>query len=1194
MSEKEKKAFQLTPDQENAITARGVDLAVSAAAGSGKTAVLTRRIVGLLAEKDSGVDAGRIAVVTYTKAAAAELEEKLYRVLSEEAEKKSDPHLLRQLARLQQAQISTIHSLAFSIIRENRMELGLEKGVRIADDAQCATLRKKAVEQALAEYLSREGAPDLVGLFGSGNSKYGLVRSVTELMTATDSLERGISGLLEQNEENKSCYAKMQEGTLSFWQSPWGQILYEEIREKLSFAQEILSQSLVALSGTVKLTEVFCPTLQEMYFGVQKALAATLKGDPDAGKASLLPLLNLPLDTARGLPAEEKYTNSYCRECFKKAKDLVGKVWEILVFSPEERLADLGESLFLAEHILSLVQGASENYTKMKREASVLDYADLEHMALSLLAEYKDGEWVKTPLADRISAEYDALFVDEYQDSNSVQDRLFRCLAQPGRLFIVGDPKQSIYRFRGAEPSIFSGYKNNLKHYKKGQSGMQKILLSANFRCDATVIELVNRIFSRMMHSDKEDSLYKEEDFLKHEKETPEGYVPEPAELVLVGKPAKKKRDDAAEEGEEAEGGEAEYIANRIGHLLAEKEPDGTPRYKPKDIAVLFCYSTGLEDVKKALEKRGIPCTAGPTDLWKEDGEYLFLTSLLKTMDNPCRDVPFLGTLSSPVFRFDSDMLYRIRRLQKKTSFYSAFVRYAREKEDETALRCREVLSTLAELQSLSKDLSLSEFVFHLYTRWSLEALFARKGRQNRVIKNFALASAASLETGEFATAGALSRRMEETSIEEFYKNQKPGGDGVQLVTIHGSKGLEYRVVFVSFLSQTFVCQDEYKTMLFTPKLGPCTSVMRLGGKAKISPACKRALRQQLHRDMIEEEMRVFYVALTRAKEKLILTASVKDRAALSLALFRHPTAVEKRIRDSLTLLATSPRGLILPCLGDDPALGRVLDGEDKATENGFTVRFVTDLPPEPVLYSAPDNREAVSGDPEAVLQELSFVYDHKDEVVLPNKLSVSQLLSRSEEEEWGELYPTHLVDFDRGVLRTGAEKIGTATHQVMQFCDFAAMAKDPEGEMERLVTRGFLSAEDLQLVNTDQVTAFFRSELYKKLLASPSVEREKRFNVLLPGSALGVGEGEVLVQGVVDAWFENPDGTLTILDFKTDRVKSENGEAVLRERHGHQLRLYALAVETMTGKKVSSLVLYSFALQREVPVERGSGAKDS
>jgi ATP-dependent helicase/nuclease subunit A len=432
------------------------------------------------------------------------------------------------------------------------------------------------------------------------------------------------------------------------------------------------------------------------------------------------------------------------------------------------------------------------------------------------------------------------------------------------------------------------------------------------------------------------------------------------------------------------------------------------------------------------------------------------------------------------------------------------------------------------------------------------------------------------------------------TSFEDSLKNQGSEHGGVQLVTIHSSKGLEYRVVFVSFLSQLFICQDEYKTMLFTPRLGPCTSVMRLGGKAKISPACKRALRRMLHKEMLEEEMRVFYVALTRAKEKLILTASVKDRRSLSLSLFRHPTAVEKRIRQGLTLLATSPRGLILPCLGDDPALGRVLDGAEEATENGFTVRFVTDLPDEAPYFASCEKAEAVQGDPEEVLRELSFVYSHKDEVVLPNKLSVSQLLTRSEEEEWGELYPTRLMDFDRGVLRTGAEKVGTATHQVMQFCDFAAMAKDPQGEMERLVTRGFLSAEDLGLVNRDQIAAFFRSELYKKLLASPAVEREKRFNVLLCGSDLGVGEGEVLVQGVVDAWFENPDGTLTILDFKTDRVKSENGEAVLRERHGHQLRLYALAVETMTGKKVSDLVLCSFALQKEVPVERGSGAKDS
>ena len=336
-----------------------------------------------------------------------------------------------------------------------------------------------------------------------------------------------------------------------------------------------------------------------------------------------------------------------------------------------------------------------------------------------------------------------------------------------------------------------------------------------------------------------------------------------------------------------------------------------------------------------------------------------------------------------------------------------------------------------------------------------------------------------------------------------------------------------------------------------------------------------------------QEEKRILYVAMTRAKKKLILTATVKDRQSLSRSLLRHPTSSASRLRGAMLKNAASPLDLVLASLSGKGALEEVLSGKESGREGDFIVSFVENLSDGEAVFASAEETGKIEFSPQEVLSSLAFSYSREDAVTLPNKLSVSQLLTRAREEEGGEFYPTRLLDFENGLLVSGAEKIGTATHQVMQFCNFDAMEKNPNGEFERLEKRGFLSREDLALVDRGKLLSFFRSPLYRRMKESSHVLREKRFNVLLSGEEIGVGSGEVLVQGVVDAWFENPDGTLTILDFKTDRVKPENGEEVLCSRHADQLRLYALAVEKMTGKKVSSLAIFSFALEKEVVVTR-------
>ena len=1179
---------KFTPAQQSAVDARNCDLAVSAAAGSGKTMVLTRRILALLSDPD-GIDAAKLAVVTFTKAAAQELEDRLYNALSEKVATATENRALlsRQLLRLSGAQISTIHSFAFSLIREYRRELGLGERVRIADPTESAVLQRQATEDAIRAFLdtkNKEANPKgetLYRLFGTGRSAAGLSKAVQDVLKCAASYPGGIGLLWRRHREAEATLAEMQRGALSFWDTPFGNELSRYAALLVTRGIGTLEGLMQALEGTQVLAGKYVPYFTVLKGELETVLKLLSENKAEDAALHLRELLGQSMPRIMKLPPEEAPLKDACKGAWTDGvrKKLSALADEIFTDPFPSACGELEESLEICGALLSLAGDAATRYDGEKRERDLVDYADLEHLTLSLLMEEtEEGGWKKRPLAERISRDFDAIFVDEYQDTNAIQDMIFRAIARPGRLFVVGDPKQSIYRFRGAEPTIFAQYKNDLPLYAQGDTGRRKILLSNNFRCDPSVIDLVNRIFRVVMDETAPDSLYKEEDRLVFSKQYENRPVFYPAELVLVEKaPLSEEEEDNGLTADENR--EAAYIAGRIAKILTDREEKeaGVP-FKPDDIAVICRTNPQIRQIKKSLDARGIPCITEGGESLKEEPEYLFVTSLLSALDNPMRDIPLLGALTSPVFRFTPDALYRIRKFGRKMPFYTAMRRYGEKgTHGETRRKCLETLTTLEELRREAAQSALTPFLFSLYRRFAIEELYSGTS-----VREALLGAAAMAEAGQVNTPGAFCRYLEETDL-----SASGGTGGVKLMTIHRSKGLEFPIVFVSFLAKRFSIEDELSTLLISPSMGAWTSLPRLEGRAKINSLYRKAVRRRLHREGLEESKRVLYVALTRARSRLILTAAPDKISALAddLLLSARGT-LPPRLVKSMVDTATSPLAMLLAALRDSVALQRVLEGAEAASENGFTA--LRAYPAPFALWEAPkdDTAEHELFEVDQVLKALSFTYAEAPLETLPEKLSVSQLLREKRQEEAPELFPRRLMDFERGILTSGAEKIGTATHQVMQFADFDAMETDPQREFHRLVEQGFLTAEDMALVEKEKVLAFFSSPLYKRMKASPAAEHEKRFNVLLPAKALGVGEsGDVLVQGVVDAWFENPDGSLTLLDFKTDRVKEPEGAGILRERHGEQLRLYALAVEELTGKKVSALSLYSFALGKEIPV---------
>ncbi len=1177
--------MEWTKAQESAISSRGKDLAVIAAAGSGKTAVLTQRLVSLLSEED-GVDAARLAVVTFTRDAAGELEGRLLSALSEKAgEGENRKHLTRQLFRLSRAQISTIHSFAFSLIREHKKELDLGEKIRIASQEEADLMQKKAADQAIEAFFSRkdnateEEKEALYRLFGNARDSSGLAGAIVSLEKKASSYPGFLSLFHSLQSKMEGELFLIREGKKSFFDTPFGLLLVQNAISLTRQGSLVLSHLSQSLDHTQAVGEYYMDELANRSRALEDCCTLLSSGKRMDALFLLRETFEKNLPTVRKCPEEELEIKTLCQENHneKVKKPLLALYEDLFCRAESELTQDLDEMLSLTGRLLSVTEEAAREYAMAKRKKGVLDYGDLEHMTLSLLYEKQGEEWVLTPLAKKIAAEFDAVFVDEYQDTNRIQDMIFRAVSEKGKRFLVGDPKQSIYRFRGADPSVFAEYKNSLETYPHPGDGMQKILLSDNFRCDESVIDLVNRIFRVVMDETGADSLYQEEDRLRFSKKSEKRENTYPAEIVLVEE-GEWDEDDSPDREENAE---AAYVAQRIGEMLSGREEKAPGEaFLPKDIAVICRTHMQTARIREALSARNIPTSLGKGDDLKQLPEYLFVTSLLSALDNPTQDIPLLGALSSPAFRFSPDDLYRIRKEKKGVGFYSALCHYAKEgKNLQTQNRCLEALETFSRMRREAKEISLSAFLFSLYRRFAPEEMFPNQGIAKGAVKEALLAAVEQAEGMGIASLGEFCRFLDQAEL--------PGagnGQGVQLLTVHKSKGLEFPVVFTPFLAQAFPDQDESTTMLISPEMGVFLPVPKLGGRAKMNPLCRKAARLNLHRESIEEEKRILYVALTRARTRLILTFSGKRREALAKELL---LVGEKPLSPLLSSLlvsnAPNPITMILLALRQDPAVRRVLQQGGEAFWGNLRVK--TASPGPMTLFRQEETKEdSPLFSPEEVLENLRFVYENRMEETLPEKLSVSQILRDSREEEEPGFYPRRLMDFEKGVLKSGAEKIGTATHQVMQFASFEAMEQDPEGEFTRLVEQGFLSPEDMALVEKEKVIAFFSSPLYEKMKSSPLVEHEKRFNVLLSAEEIGIGKGEVLVQGVVDAWFENPDGTLSLLDFKTDRVKGEEGEKILLSRHSRQLWLYGLAVEKLTGKKVTAKYLYSFALQKAIP----------
>lgn len=1167
-----------TDEQLSAINTRDKTLLVSAAAGSGKTATLTERIIRSLTDPVSPMDIDSILVVTFTNAAASELRAKISRALSEAVEKNpEDKHLKMQLYLLPSAKIRTIDSFCNEILRANCDRVGVPPSYRIADTAECELLAISIIEGLieavyngeLPEIATPAEFEELADCLTDSKRTEELAEVFRYIHLKCDSAEDGIEILA-------SLISNYDYQNVSVEENVYGAYLMARLREMLLHYEKATEryERLFAVGSDAE--QKYFPMVES-----DKALLRLLLNATTYTEARQA-ILNFELMRKPGVRKDKTYDmESYgiLRDMMKD--DLVAMKGYFSYTS------DMWCELFSSLHrLLSVLYRFEKKFDSLfleeKRRRGALSYADIERYTYKCLI--KDS--AITDIAENIRGQFDAIYIDEYQDVNSLQNRIFEAISKPNNRFMVGDIKQSIYGFRSACPEIFANMKSSFPRLEEADGDCASIFMSRNFRCDKAVVDFVNNIFDRAFSFVSESIGYSDGDRLGYSKLQPSG---EPEyiypEICMIDKSDDDEKCPAAK-----------VVAKKIASMLENgKLNDGNP-IRPSDIAIILRNAKGKDvEYASALEALGIPVTiSGAKDFFLSP-EVLLCLCLLNTIDNPRRDIYLAGLLCSPLFDFTADDLYLIRSKEGK-SLYESLVEYVKCNEEFT--KGRHFLERLEYYRAIAEGVSVDTLLYKLYRETGLLSLASKSGGKENLTLLYDYAR--SYEAGSFkGLYNFISFINNIIDKKTTFDDTRAGevADAVKIITCHASKGLEYPVVFLVQSEGRIYNKDRASRLAFSEDFGISFRLRTPGGLAVVNNPVQDIINDRITRKIYEEEIRVLYVALTRARERLFVVgecpANDRDEYELKMSVIRENLS-EYSFRK-----LSSYQEIILAC--DEK---RAVNEEEFVGFLGES--FFEEAEIESVSI-ADDGRIDLT---EEMSRRFAFEYSSPYLTSLPEKMSVSSLsptvldgseaesvrleikdnLKLSENEEKRAVLPAFLSgdSFDESAKR------GIATHLFMQFCDLENLRVNGAAkELKRLTENRFISEEDSLRVRIKEIERFAKSNLFKEMLCAKKIYRELRFNVRLPATEFTQDEEkikayqnrEVLVQGVIDCVMELDDGSLALYDYKTDRLTKDElenrqlAEEKLVEKHKIQLGLYALAVEKIFGKKPKTLAVYSLPL---------------
>ncbi len=1165
-------SFRFTENQSRAIYSRHRSLLVSAAAGSGKTRVLTERVLSYITDPDSPEDIERFLIITYTRAAAGEMRSRIMdSIAARAAQNPADSRLRRQQDKCWQAPIGTIHSFCTTLLREHCHLLGLPPAFKVMDEDASAKTKASALEKLLEERYKRmdahPGFMELADSVGAGRDDRRLVDTVLRLYEKMRSHPYPADWAREQSEALDALATAADAGD-----TLWGKLLLSEIEASARYWSQRMDEAVLEIhNADEKIIAAYGDVFLEDAAALRDFVRALGVGW-DYARAFL------PPEKFASLGRLQKYDNTELRDRVKAVRDgwkkAAGDFRRALAEPSAKQLRDMLRIAPAMKALLSLCMDFDKAYSAEKRREGCVDFGDLEHMAMELLVDKASGKatWIAVELSQR----YREIMVDEYQDVNAVQDMIFRALSREGgNLFMVGDVKQSIYRFRLADPTIFLDKYESYADWDDGEdSEPRRILLQENFRSRRSVLEAANLVFSNIMSRELGELEYDGDAALRYgAPDYPEG-TDTPAELCLIdpnGGPDE-------EETPEKTALEARYVARRILDMMEAGTPvydKGTVRRcRWSDFALLLRSPGGKGSIFHAeLARAGIPVRSSQAGGFFQSLEVGVAMDMLAIIDNPHADVPLISVLRSPAFGFTADELALIRAADKRGDFYTALLAAA----EGGNRRCADFAKKLSAIRADAPDMSLDALLWRVYTETGLfaicSAMSGGEERRANLMSLFELARSfeESGYRGLFRFVGWL-RRMAERGQEPQRSSE---GDTVSIMSIHKSKGLEFPFVFLCDLAHQFNRSDARENVLIHASLGLGPKICDSARGLEYPSLARRAIEKQIEKESLSEEMRVLYVAMTRAREKLIMTAAL-------------PKAEEKLEKLSRSVESPMPPALLRSAGGFVQWLcaAALLDGEGR-----IALRII----PSGSIDGSAETASAEEAEPtcavdiaalEAIRESLSFRYPHGSAVDLPTKLSATELGRYEADEEAAPMLDS-FQDFDfrrpdfsaEGSPRTlSAAERGTAAHAFLQYVDFARCGsrEELEAEKERLAAAGLISEAEAATVDTPALEKFFRSELGMLLRSGKKVHREFRFTLLCDaGDCLGgeaAGE-EMLLQGIIDCLVEEADG-LTVIDYKTDRVSSA-AAAERAQRYRSQIGAYARAAERIFGNSVKRRVLH-------------------
>ena len=1185
--------IQLTDDQRLAVEDRGGSLLVSAAAGSGKTKVLVERLFSYMERERCHVD--DFLIITYTRAAAAELRSRIAAELSRRvAEDPGNTHLRRQLFRVYQADIKTVDAFCASVLRENIHLLAgdgkssLTPDFRVLDEPESLLLKRRVLADVLEKFYvflenEDEEALLLAETLGAGRDDRALEALVLEVHAKIQSHVHPLQWLDEARKSWENLPQKLAD-------SPYGRAVMEDTVRRAEFWAAQLEKSMEDLRQCLPVYQAYADRFAEMASQLRGYAVAAEEGWQ--AMSCVKPAFRR-VGTVRG--EENAFWKDRAKALRDQCKKEVDKLAAVYERSEEEHLEDLRQ---MAPAMLGLIRLTAEftrAYQKEKLRRNVMDFSDQEHYAIEILT---DPCGRPTPLARQISGRYREIMVDEYQDTNEVQNSIFRAISREEQnLFTVGDVKQSIYRFRLADPTIFLRKYVAYMPACEAQDGQpRKVVLSRNFRSRRTVLDCANFVFANIMSQQMGEMAYGEEEKLYFGAEYYPAAEHEQTEFHLINV------SDTEDEQFDREATEARFVARRIRRLLDEQFPvmgeNGTMRpVRPEDIAILMRSPRARQkSFTQALAKENILCSASEGENPFSTMEIAVIFSLLQIIDNPLQDVPLISVLRSPLFSFSPDRLAQIRMVRPEGAFAEAL--RADPSED-----ARRFIAALDELRLLSRELPVDRLVWEIYSRLHVPAVFGAMhgGRKRRENLDAFYAYA-----GQMAGMGKKSVFDFVTHLRRLLENDKPpllhtssSAGGVQLMSIHKSKGLEFPVVILADMNRRFNTADLNKPVLVHPQMGLGTERVDLQRRIRYDTLSKSALQLQLQRESKAEEMRVLYVAMTRAKEKLIVVDCMKRgekriRDLIALADLPVPPEAVRGVNCPgewllLTLLATEQGSAIHHWAASRPHVLHCAIGNWQVSfwENPDVEAEETPLP----------EKKAVSA---AVLPDVALwesAYPYQSVTAAPTKVTATQLKGRELDDEIAEgtvagrmnLVSLDVPRFLQEDVGLNAAERGTAMHLAMQYLPFTTSA-DPEavaGVMEELRQKRLLTPQQAEAVDCRKLADFLASPLAERIRAAQKVWREYRFHLLVSAAWVDprlAPEEEVMLQGVVDCCFETEEG-LVVVDFKTDRIRPGQ-EAERAETYRAQLEAYAHALSQVLEKPVSHKILYFFATNNEISLK--------